>query len=458
MDDFKRPEPPRPIADIAPTSRPDGFIPRPSTPVGTSGENARPLPTVSPRPVDQMIARPVQHTPPPPPQEEVAHLVPHDEMQLSEAPRPKKRRFRFVVVWLIALALLLGISGGAVAWYFSQLKPAASEKNPQEVSLEVSAGDTWQAVAKTLVEKRAISSELAFVIYARLHGGGLPQASCLVSPADSVREIHAQIASGCKNSAYTAITFYPGATIEAPLYKPANSQIDASAMSIKNVLRKAGYSDGQVAAALNKQYSSELFDSKPAGTTLEGYVYGETYHTSKQASADRVLQVTFDQMLSDLKKYNLIEQFKQKHDLNLYQAITLASIVQRELNCEDKPTPERKDRCYQYQRTIAQVFLTRLKVGMSLGSDVTFIYAADQLGVQPTPDLESPYNTRIHTGLPPGPIASPGLLALRAVADPTPTEYLFFIAGDDGLIYFAKTDAEHQENIKNHCQQLCSEL
>jgi len=60
--------------------------------------------------------------------------------------------------------------------------------------------------------------------------------------------------------------------------------------------------------------------------------------------------------------------------------------------------------------------------------------------------------------LPPGPIAAPGLLALRAVADPTPTDYLFFIAGDDGLIYFAKTNAEHEANIANHCQQLCSEL
>ena len=79
-------------------------------------------------------------------------------------------------------------------------------------------------------------------------------------------------------------------------------------------------------------------------------------------------------------------------------------------------------------------------------------------GVTPTVDIDSLYNTRIHTGLPPGPIASPGIHALRAVADPSATDYLFFIAGDDGLIYFAKDQAGHEANIRDHCQKLCNEL
>ena len=390
---------------------------------------------------------------------EVTPMIPEGLMDHTELPRPKKRRwFRALIVVVAVVGLLFAVGGGAIGWYVLSLKPANSDKNAEAVSLEVAQGDTWSTVAKSLAQKHAIGSELAFSVYARLNGGGLPQATCFVSPADSAQAIVAQLASGCKDSSYRSITFYPGATIETPLYKPENSQIDAAAMSIKNILTKAGYSGEAIDAALTKRYSGELFVGKPAGATLEGYVYGQTYHISKQARADQVLQATFDQMLADLKKYDLINQYKQKHDLDLFQAITLASIVQRELNCEDKPTAERKDRCHQYQRSIAQVFMTRLKIGMTLGSDVTFIYAADQLGVQPSPGLESPYNTRIKPGLPPGPIASPGLLALRAVADPTPTDYLYFIAGDDGLIYFAKTDAEHQQNIKNHCQQLCSEL
>jgi UPF0755 protein len=162
-------------------------------------------------------------------------------------------------------------------------------------------------------------------------------------------------------------------------------------------------------------------------------------------------------MYKIVQRNNLVAGYKSQQ-LNLYQGITLASVVQSELDCEDKKTPERKERCYQYQRTIAQIFLKRLREGTSLGSDVTFIYAANKQHIAPTVTIDSPYNTRLHPGLPPGPISSPGELALKAVANPTDTDYLFFIAGDDGLIYFAKTDAEHQKNIKNHCQIGCGEL
>ena len=158
-----------------------------------------------------------------------------------------------------------------------------------------------------------------------------------------------------------------------------------------------------------------------------------------------------------VQKNDLVAKYKAQ-GLDLYQGVTLASIIESEVDCEDKPTPERKERCYQYQRTIAQIFLKRLRENVSLGSDVTFIYAANQAHVAPTVDIDSPYNTRLHAGLPPGPISSPGELGLKALANPSDTDYLYFIAGDDGLIYFAKTDAEHQQNIKNHCQKGCGAL
>jgi UPF0755 protein len=95
---------------------------------------------------------------------------------------------------------------------------------------------------------------------------------------------------------------------------------------------------------------------------------------------------------------------------------------------------------------------------MPLGSDVTYQYAAKQLGVAPTPDLDSPYNTRKNPGLPPGPIAVPGLSALEAVAAPAAGDYVYFLSGDDEVTYFARTNAEHEANIKNHCQIKCASL
>jgi UPF0755 protein len=107
---------------------------------------------------------------------------------------------------------------------------------------------------------------------------------------------------------------------------------------------------------------------------------------------------------------------------------------------------------------IAQVFYLRLAQSMPLGSDVTYQYIADRTGVARDPDLDSPYNTRRYAGLPPGPIATPGLKALLAVANPAQTDYLYFLSGDDDITYFGRTFQEHEANIKNHCQEKCQIL
>lgn len=93
---------------------------------------------------------------------------------------------------------------------------------------------------------------------------------------------------------------------------------------------------------------------------------------------------------------------------------------------------------------------------MPLGSDVTYHYAAQILGVPATPTLDSPYNTRIYPGLPPGPIATPGLSALEAVANPASGDYLYFLSGDDGKTYYATTEQEHEANIANYCKIKCA--
>lgn len=369
---------------------------------------------------------------------------------LSRHASRKIRKAPIIMACLLGLLVLTGLA--AYIWYSQSLHPASTDE-AQTVSIEVKQGWSWPTVAKELAAKGAIRSELAFTIYARMHGSALQQATCLIHPAKTSQEIVGVLASGCKGDTYKAVMFYPGATIEKPLYKHGDAQLDQT-MYVKNVLSKAGYSSSEIQTALNKTYESPLFAGKPADATLEGYIFGDTYHVDADAKAEDVLQTAFAHMNAVIKQYDIEAKYAAQ-DLNLFQGITLASIVQRELNCEDKPTKERKDRCYEYQRMIAQVFLKRLDEGIMLGSDVTFIYAADMMGVPPAVDLDSPYNTRKYVGLPPGPVSTPGLLALRAVADPTDTEYLYFVAGDDGLIYFAKTLAEHEDNIRQHCHSLC---
>ncbi len=381
--------------------------------------------------------------------------LPLDPLDIEPAGDPvvrKKRRLWLRI--LIGFILMLAIGAGAgLFWYNAQLQPVdPSDTSPR--SVEVKSGDSISAVGLKLKSVNLIRNQLAFEIYARLAGANLKASTCRLTASQSVAQIVSKLEQGCTD--FKVVTFFPGATIEKPLYKPAGATLDQT-MYVKYRLANAGYTTGQVAGALSKTYSGPLFADKPASAGLEGYVFGETYYLKTDATAEDALQASFDQMYKVVQQNDLVAKFKAQ-DLNLYQGIIMASIVQRELNCEGKPTEERKQRCYGYEQTIAQVFLKRYHQGTTLGSDVTFIYAADMLGVAPAVNLDSPYNTRLYPGLPPGPIANPGELALKAVANPSNTDYMYFIAGDDGLIYFASTEAEHQANIKNHCQQLCGDL
>ena len=429
----------------------DGFK-RPGRP---TLRQVRPQPPVKPSgPTDALVPPLVESSSP----ERTPAAIDLSLDQPGEAVRPRRfalsKRTAVILSAVLGVILLAVIVG--IVWYQKQLAPVdPSDTTVQRI--EVKEGTAFTYIASRLKERGLIRSTVVFDLHARLTGkrSGIQAGTCSLTPSESSSEILDKLTSGCHD--FKSITFYPGATIEKPLYKAPGSNLDQDSMYIKAVLANAGYSTGEITAALSKKYSGPLFAGKPDGTSLEGYIFGETYYVDTDATVEQVLQKSFDQMETVVQKNDLVAKYKAQ-GLDLYQGVTLASIIESELDCEDKPTPERKERCYQYQRTIAQIFLKRLRENVSLGSDVTFIYAANQAHVAPTVDIDSPYNTRLHAGLPPGPISSPGELALKALANPSDTDYLYFIAGDDGLIYFAKTDAEHQQNIKNHCQKGCGAL
>ena len=181
----------------------------------------------------------------------------------------------------------------------------------------------------------------------------------------------------------------------------------------------------------------------PPGGTLEGFFFPDTYLIEPETTAEEILQrvlANFEAKLTPV----LLEGFNQR-GLNLHQGVTLASIIEREAIVPDE------------QDLIASVFLNRLALGMQLDADPTIQYA---LGRQPDGswwkapltlqdlELDSPYNTYLYGGLPPGPISNPGLGALEAVAFPKDTPYLYFRAtcDDSGRHAFAVTFEEHLAN------------
>ena len=175
---------------------------------------------------------------------------------------------------------------------------------------------------------------------------------------------------------------------------------------------------------------------------LEGYLFPDTYFLEKDDSLDdiaRVLLDRFDVMYKENKK-----AFDQS-DLSIHQIISLASVVQFEAS---EPGDMAK---------IAGVFYNRLDQGMKLQSSVTVCYALyddfnDPKDCETNPEVDSPYNTYLHEGLPIGPILNPGDEAIKAVLNPEKTDYLFFAADIynkvDGKVHYTKTYEEHLEECE----------
>lgn len=353
----------------------------------------------------------------------------------------KNRTILFVVG--LVLAIIVGFVVGSVVWYNNQLRPVGSDISQLKL-ITITNGSTPGQVGRLLEDESIIRNSSVFDIYIRLSGqqNKLQAGTYRLSSAESTQQIVEHLVSGSVDE--FSITFYPGATL-------VDNTDAKKKYDVTTVLRKAGYSDAEISAAFSAKYESPLFAGRPSGADLEGYIYGQTYNFSTGSKLTEILSRTFEEFYSVVKKNDLISKFKS-HGLNLYQGITLASIVQREVG----DNPEDREQVAKDQKQVAQVFYLRLKLGMTLGSDVTYQYIADKTGVPRDTDLDSPYNTRRYPGLPPGPIASPGLSALLAVANPAKGDYLYFLTGDDKKIYFARTLGEHEANIVNHCVVNCS--
>ena len=219
---------------------------------------------------------------------------------------------------------------------------------------------------------------------------------------------------------------------------------------VKEKLIKHGYTSEEVDAGFTADYDFDFLKERPAGASLEGYLYPETHNYYADASVQDVIVKYLEGMQTVIQENNLRERYREQ-GLSLYEGITLASVVQKEAVPGE-------------QATVAQVFLSRLGLGWKMGSDVTVSYALDV--VDPNREIhrdnstaltiDSCYNTRLYTGLPCGPISNPGLSSLMAVAEPSDSSYLYFLTGDDGMMYYSYTEYEHNQNAILHCRELCN--
>jgi hypothetical protein len=336
-------------------------------------------------------------------------------------------------IWKIAVGIVLFLVIGMALAGWWMLTPA----NNDTVHLTVKDGASLAQVIDELAKHGVLRNAQIAKIYlkATKFSHNIQAGDYEVAPRQP--SIQALLTNLKKTQPNTKkITFYPGATLNH-----RNSKTDTTP-SHREALKKVGYSDAQIDTAF-KFRQHKLFDLLPELTNLEGLIFGDTYEIFTKGTAEDALKRTFDEYLKFIQDNKLVELYK-KQGLTLYQGIILASIVEREVNSAD-------DRA-----KVAQVFLKRYKQKMALGSDVTYQYASRLAGIENDLYIKSPFNTRQVVGLTPTPIATPSKSSLLAVAQPSDTDYLFFVAGDDEKTYFAKTLAEHNRNVKQYCHKKCA--
>jgi UPF0755 protein len=172
----------------------------------------------------------------------------------------------------------------------------------------------------------------------------------------------------------------------------------------------------------------------PQATSLEGFLFPDTYRFSRHATPEEMLAAMVKQFTLEAAKLRMTPEDAER-------TVTMASLIEREVHVDAE------------RAVVAGVFENRLRAGMPLQTDPSVIYASLLNGTwggtihESELHSDSPYNTYAHAGLPPGPICNPGVASLEAALHPAATDYMYFVANPDGSTRFAKELAEHNANV-----------
>lgn len=366
-----------------------------------------------------------------------------------------QRRSFYVFVFIALLFVVPGCGVGSAAMlrvylqtHSAQVHQAAST-DAKPVRFVVTPGSPARAIAQQLQAAGLITDARLFEAYVRVNGlaAGLEAGAFILSPAMTLAEIaetlqHAEAAS-------LTITIPEGWRLEQIGDYLAEAGVfgeDKAALASY----RSQTASGELAGLDPARYP--FLESRPRGASLEGYLFPDTYELPLAgATAQDVLQRQLDTFARRVLPLYEAAVAQKTTTLSLHEVLTLASIVEREaVVSEERPA-------------IAGVYRNRLAAGMKLEADPTVQYA---MGYQAatnqwwkTPvfleeysSVDSPYNTYLYPGLPPGPIANPGLSSIQAALQPAQHDYLYFVALADGSgrHVFAQTFEEHRVNVQKY--------
>lgn len=340
---------------------------------------------------------------------------------------PRLRRFVAITSIILIAAAVVFVVQRIITNYLD----SARDDVGQPVSFVIEPSETVDSIAEHLVDEGLIRSTTYFRLRVQFSGqdNDIVAGTHPLNTSMTTSQIIDTITSQDNISVpETTITFLEGWRIE----QYAEAVVEAGLIASPDEFIEAANGPGW-----NDEFS--FLHSRPSGAGLEGYLFPDTYRFRLDATPDDVIRTllsTFDERVNAELRASA-----EGLGMTLHQAMTLASIVEREAAVPaERPL-------------IADVYYNRFLIGMPLQADPTVQYALgsadDWWPVIDGSDLDAPgaYNTYSGPGLPPGPICNPGLASLQAAFSPTQSTFLFFVARGDGTHAFAETAEEHQENV-----------
>ncbi len=316
-------------------------------------------------------------------------------------------------VLLAVLVLALGAAGGGVLWLQQRLAPPGEDAAP--IAISIPRGASLSEIARTLEDAGVVRDARVFAGLARFReqAGELRAGEYAIPGNLPAEDVLAWIAEG-------RVVTHPLAIPEGLTAVEIAARVDAAGLA---------ETEAFLAAVRDPAFAAEL---GVEGETLEGYLFPETYQIARGLGARAVARVMVEHFLAVWRE---LAPEAEAQGFSMRELVTLASIVEKETGvAAERPL-------------VAAVFRNRLERGWRLETDPTVIYGIPEFDGNLTrrhlEDASNPYNTYRITGLPPGPIASPGEAALRAVLAPADVEYMFFVSKNDGSHHFSKSLREH---------------
>lgn len=334
------------------------------------------------------------------------------------------KRKKIIAAIIVSIIILIFIATFVVI----QIGPY-NRNNKDDIVIDIPTGSTLNQVTDILKENNLIKNKTLFKLYVRISNNAskLKSGKYLFNQTYSNNEI---IQDLCEGKIYN-----DGIKITIPEGSTSFEIID---LLVKNKLGDENVYEELINNPKEFKDKFEFLNDEKI-VSLEGFLYPSTYYFNKDQSEKDILNHMLETFNS---KYNYKLKERQKElNKSLYEVINLAAIVEKEAVLdEDRPI-------------IASVFYNRIKIGMPLQSDATIQYIFEERKKSITYEdlkIDSPYNTYKVNGLPPTPIANPGIKSIEAVLYPANTEYLYFVATIEGGNTYSKTYEEHIKNVEQY--------